>query len=88
MGLKLFELFKSISNYCIMTDDKQYLSNSLKSVIYLYENGNNNARVSSLHLYVAGFEHIGKYNTIEELKLDNVEELIWNYIRTIKKDTI
>ena len=77
MVLKLFELFKSINTYCIMAYDKQYLANSLKSIIYLYEIGHNNAEVLSLYLYVAGFEHIGKYNNIEELIHDNLEELIW-----------
>ena len=73
----MINLFKSNYQFCIRSDNnKHWFAYTLKDVVYYYENKCGEFRVSTLGLYYNGFEYIGKYNSIEELKLEFVEELI------------
>ena len=57
-------------------DNKLCFGYTLKDAVYCYDNKCGEFSVSTLGLYYNGFEHTGKYNSIEELKLEFVEELI------------
>ena len=72
----MVNLFKSNHRFCIRTDNKYWFAYTLKDVVYYYENKCGEFRVSTLGLYYNGFKHIGKYDSIEELKLEFVEEFI------------